>query len=308
MARVPSHYHCSTSLPASVHAYFETERAAIEAYVDTVPNRVDLAGDATVGPIHPLPWLYVADQTGWRGGALASLLAAERDCPCYRLPAHARDAESALWTIIDESAGGPVVVHLELRGDTGPLPETLRQAAGRGYRYSFADADRESVDGEPANVLVVFTDTQPSKRLTSPLPDATSPFVGAALSYAPRRSMLPEQPDGTTHLADPPALQNRDEKLEALLDDALAEVGTETEREQFVAAAVDALVTVHALIGEHDLLFDVSPRAAIKHGQRLDDAPVDEALAALRTDLLQQVPQSPGSEAVRETLSDLLPP
>jgi len=306
MARVPSHYHCSTSPPASVGDYFEPERTTVEAYLDTVPNRVDLAGDATIGPIQPLPWLYVADQTGWRGGALASLLAAERDCPCYRLPVHARDAESALWTIIDESAGGPVVVHLELRGDSGHLPETLRQAVGRGYRYAFADADRESVDGEPANVLAVFTDTWPSKRLTSPLPDATTPFVGAALSYAPRRSMVPEQPDGTTHLADPPTLQERDEKLAALLTDALAERGTDSDRDRYVDAAVDALVTTHALVGEHDLLFDVSPRTAIKHGQRLDDESVDDALAGLRTDLLQQVPQSPGSQAVRETLSDLL--
>ncbi|QIO21087.1 hypothetical protein [Haloarcula sp. JP-L23] len=308
MAPVPQHYRLDTTLPAAVADYFARERRTLDAYLDLVPDRFGPgAGDPTVGPVHAVPWFYVPDLTGWRGITLARLLAADRDCPCFRLSALARDGVATLWRVLDESADGPVVVHVELRGDTGPIPGTLREALRRGYDQPPQSADdADLVSGDPANALVVFTDTRPSKRLTSPLPDATEPVSGAVLSYAPRDSMTPEQPDGTTVLDAPPALQDRTERLERLLAASLDGVGAPDARDRFVESAVETLAITHSTIGKQDLLFDVSPRVALKHGHRLDRLGVDEALSGLRTDILAQVPQSPGSADLRQTLSDLL--
>jgi len=304
MHPVPPHCVVETALPPAVRDYFAPESETLAAYLDLVPDRLGAAdGDSTVGPIHAVPWLYVADLTGWRGFALARLLAAERDCPCYRLSALARDSADSLWAVFDRSADGPVVVHVELRSDTGPIPGELRAALRRGYDGP-ATAD-DPVSGEPSDVVVVFTDTQPSKRLTSPLPDATAPVSGATLSYVPRDSMLPEQPDGTTTLDAPPALSDRTDRLEALLAAALDGVGAADDRAAFVDSAVEALVITHATIGKQDLLFDVSPCLALKHGHRLEKG-VDDTLTALRSDLLAQVPRSPSTRELRETLATLL--
>jgi len=118
--------------------------------------------------------------------------------------------------------------------------------------------------------------------------------------------MLPEQPDGTTTLDVPPGLSDRTERLDSLLLDALDDVGTARDRTQFVDSAVEALVITHSTIGKQDLLFDVSPKIALKHGHRLARLGVDDALAALRADLLTQVPQSPGTGELRRTLATLL--
>jgi len=267
MQSVPPHCVVDGQLPPAVAAYFDPERETLASYLDAMPDRLDLStADPTTGPVHALPWVYVADLTGWRGLALARSLAADRDCPCYRLSPLARDSVETLWRVLDRSGDGPVVVHIELRGDTGPVPGTLREALWRGYeRPDGAD----EVSGDPTNVHVVFTDTSPSKRLSSPLPDATAPVSGAMLSYAPRDSMLPEQPGGTTTLADPPTLPERTDALETLLLDALDGVGDDATRATFVDSAV-------------------------------------EALAALRRDLLAQVPRSPGTVELRETLATLL--
>ncbi|WP_277542655.1 hypothetical protein [Haloarcula laminariae] len=305
MQSVPSHCMVETALPSAVAEYFAPERETLAAYLDQVPARLDpTAGDPTVGPVHALPWLYVADLTGWRGFALARLLAAERDCPCYRLSPLARDSVDTLWRVLDRSSEGPVVLHVELRGDTGPVPGTLREALWRGYDQP-AGAD-DPASGDPANLHVVFTDTRPSKRLTSPLPDATAPVSGAALSYAPRESMTPEHPHGTTTLASPPRLSERTDRLQALLSAALDGVGTDEARAAFVDSAVEALVITHSTIGKQDLLFDVSPRIALQHGHRLDSLGVEGTLAALRKDLLAQVPQSPTTGELRRTLASLL--
>lgn len=304
MDPVPPHCTVETALPTALAEYFAPERATVESYLELVPDSVDpAAGDPTLGPVHAVPWLYVADLTGWRGLALARALAAERDCPCYRLSALARDSVETLWRVIDRSGEGPVVVHVELRGDTGPVPGTLREALWRGYDQPAGEAA-----GDPTALHVVFTDTQPSKRLGSPLPDATAPVSGATLSYAPRESMTPEHPDGTTRLAAPPALSERTDRLEALLFDALEGSVTGDARAAFVDSAVEALVITHSTIGKQDLLFDISPRIALKHGHRVESLGVDRALSALREDLLAQVPQSPTTGELRRTLSSLLEP
>jgi len=302
---VPSHCVVEGTLPSAVATYFAPERETLASYLDVVPDTLDMTtADPTTGPVHALPWAYVADLTGWRGFALARLLAAERDCPCYRLSPLARDSVETLWRVLDRSSEGSVVVHVELRGDTGPVPGTLRAALWRGYER--ADGDGTTVSGDPSNAIVVFTDTSPSKRLISPLPDATAPVGGATLSYAPRDSMLPEQPDGTATLAEPPALAERTDELDALLADALDGVGDPDARDSFVDSAVEALVITHSTIGKQDLLFDVSPRVALRYGHRLDSVGVDAALSALRRDLLAQVPRSPGTAELRETLATLL--
>jgi len=306
MPRIPPHCAVGTTVPAAVGDYFAPERETLAAYLDLVPDTIDPAtSDGTVGPVHALPWLYVADLTGWRGFTLARLLAAERECPCYRLSPLARDGVESLWGIIDRSATGPVVVHVELRTDAGPIPGTLREALWRGYDQP-ADSTGDPVSGEPANATIVFTDTQPSKRLSSPLPDATAPASGATLSYAPRASMTPEQPDGTTTLAAPPELPDRTDALERLLSAALDGVGAPEKRRRFVDSATEALVITHSTIGKQDLLFDVSPRIVLKHGHRLGALGVDHTLDALRRDLLAQVPQSPGTGDLRRTLANLL--
>ncbi|MFC6757042.1 hypothetical protein ACFQER_10620 [Halomicroarcula sp. GCM10025894] len=267
MQSVPPHCTVETALPAAVADYFAPEMGTLDAYLDLVPGTLEAtAGDTTLGPVHALPWVYVADLTGWRGLALARLLADARECPCYRLSPLARDSVDTLWQVLDRSGEGPVVLHVELRGDTGPVPGTLREALWRGYDQP---AEGDEAAGDPANLHVVFTDTRPSKRLTSPLPDATAPVSGATLSYAPRESMTPEHPDGTTTLAAPPALSERTDRLEGLLSAALDGVGTDGERSAFVDSAVEALVITHSTIGKQDLLFDVSPRIALKHGHRL---------------------------------------
>ncbi|MDS0282090.1 hypothetical protein [Haloarcula onubensis] len=305
MDSVPGHCTVETVLPPAVAEYFAPERETLEAYLELVPASVDpTAGDPSLGPVHALPWLYVADMTGWRGLTLARLLAAERDCPCYRLSPLARDSVDTLWTVLDRCSDGPAVLHMELRGDTGPVPGTLREALWRGGdRASGSD---DAVSGDPTNLHVVFTDTRPSNRLTSPLPDATAPVSGAALSYAPRESMTPEHPHGTTTLAAPPALSERTDRLDELLSAALDGVGTDSERATFVDSAVEALVITHSTIGKQDLLFDVSPRIALKHGHRIERLGVDGALSALRDDLLAQVPQSPTTGELRRTLAALL--
>ncbi|WP_324759905.1 hypothetical protein [Haloarcula montana] len=305
MSQIPHHCRVETALPAATDDYFAAERETLDAYLDLVPGSVDHAGDAAVGPIDALPWLYVADLTGWRGATLARLLAAQRDCPCYQLSAMARDAVPTLWEVLRASADGPVVVHLELRGDSGQVPGTLREALRRGFRQPERQVPdgRDPVVGEAANTIVVFTDTRPSKRLASPLPAATTPYTGAVLSYAPRRSMLPEQPDGTTYLAEPPAIHEREAKLESFL---LATIPDTPDSEQFVGAAVDALSITHSVIGKRDLLFDVSPRLALKYGRHLETLSLSAALDRFRADILGQVPQSPGSTDLRETLADLL--
>jgi len=306
MHPVPSHCTVETALPAALTEYFAPERTTLESYLELVPESADpAAGDPTLGPVDAVPWFYVADMTGWRGLALARALAAERDCPCYRLSPLARDSVETLWRVIDRSSEGPVVVHVELRGDTGPVPGTLREALWRGYDQP-AGSDADPVSGDPTNLIVVFTDTRPSKRLTSPLPDATAPVSGATLSYAPRESMTPEHPDGTTTLAAPPALSERTDRLEALLLDALEGTNAGDARAAFVDSAVEALVITHSTIGKQDLLFDVSPRIALKHGHRVDSLGVEGALSALREDLLAQVPQSPTTGELRRTLSSLL--
>lgn len=304
MQPVPSHCVVEDTPSSAVASYFNPERRTLSSYLDAVPDHVDrAASDPTIGPVHALPWVYVADLTGWRGLALARLLAAGRGCQCHRLSPMARDSVDTLWRLLDRSGDGPVVVHVELRDDAGPIPGTLREALRRGYERPGEDG---TASGEPANAVVVFTDTSPSKRLSSPLPDATAPAGGATLSYAPRDSMLPEQPAGTTRLAAPPALPERTAALEALLSSALSDVGTEGDRESFIDSAVEALVITHSTIGRQDLLFDVSPRTALRHGHRLAADGVQTALAALRRDLLAQVPQSPGTAALRETLATLL--
>lgn len=306
MPRIPPHCAVETAVPAAVAEYFDPEREILASYLDLVPDSIDLAtGDSSLGPVHAVPWLYVADLTGWRGFTLARLLAAEQECPCYRLSTHARDGIESMWGVLDRSASGPVVVHIELRTDAGPIPGTLREALWRGYTHPADDLD-EPVSGEPANLIVVFTDTQPSKRLNSPLPDATAPVSGATLSYAPRESMTPEQPAGTTTLATPPRLPDRTAALEQLLSSALDSVGDPAARRRFVESATEALVITHSTIGKQDLLFDVSPRIALKHGHRLDSLGVDNTLDALRRDLLAQVPQSPGTGELRTTLANLL--
>ncbi|WP_254272578.1 hypothetical protein [Haloarcula marina] len=308
MSSVPSHCRVATSLPAAVREYFTPEMEVFADYLDGVPAALTPeSADASVGPIHAVPWFYVADLTGWRGFTLARLLAAELDCPCTRLSPLARDAVSTLWSLVEESAAGPVVVHVELRTDTGPVPGTFREALRRGYdQPPQAAGDAAPVSGNPADLVVVFTDTAPSKRLTSPLPSATDPTTGAVLSYAPRESMLPEQPDGTTVLDAPPGPNERTDRLEALLAGALAGVGDSEDRERYVERAVEALVITHSTIGRQDLLFDVSPRVALKHGHRLDRVGPSDALDALHRDILAQVPQSPGSGDLRRTLADLL--
>jgi len=306
MDSLPDHCLVETSLPAAVSDYFEPERDALGSYLDLVPDTLrPLSGDASVGPVEALPWVYVADLTGWRGFTLARVLAAERDCPCYRLSPLARDSVATLWRILDRSDDGPVVLHMELRGDTGPVPGTLREALWRGYDQPAGDSDTP-VTGDPANAIVVFTDTRPSNRLDSPLPDATAPVSGATLSYAPRESMTPEHPEGTTTLAAPPALSERTDRLEALLEDALEGNCEAAERDRFVDSALEALVITHSTIGKQGLLFDVSPRIARRHGHRLAALGVEDALAALRADLLATVPQSPGTVELRQTLESLL--
>ena len=307
MDSVDDHRRRTTDLPPATTEYFAPELATIDSYLETVPPTVDTAaGDAAVGPIHTLPWFYVADLTGWRGATLARLLAAERDAAYYELSAGAADALPALWSLIDESGDDPVVLHLELQGEGGRIVRTLREALRRGYEH-VPDGWDEPVRGDPANLHVVFTDTNPSKRLTAPLPAATTPTTGAVLSYAPRRSMLPERPDGTTMLSDPPALHDREAELEQFLLAALAEHGDGGTREQYVGHAVEILSITHSLIGKRDLLFDVSPRPALKYGTLLDSLSVGAATERLGRDVLGQVPQSPGSEDIRATLRDLLP-
>jgi len=304
MQSVPPHCTVERAVPAALADYFSPELATLEAYLDLVPETLETrGGDPSLGPVAALPWLYVADLTGWRGLALARSLAAERDCPCYRLSPLARDSVETLWRVLDRSSEGPVVCHVELRGDTGPVPGTLREALWRGYDQPAGGSD-EPASGDPTNLHVVFTDTRPSKRLTSPLPDATAPVSGATLSYAPRESMTPEHPHGTTTLAAPPALSDRTDRLETLLSAGLD--GVDTGRDAFVDSAVEALVITHSTIGKQDLLFDVSPRIALKHGHRLDALGVDGALTALREDLLAQVPQSPTTGELRRTLASLL--
>ncbi|NLV07072.1 hypothetical protein GOC83_13125 [Haloarcula rubripromontorii] len=307
MDSVDDHRRRTTDLPPATTEYFAPELSTIESYLETVPPTIDTAtGDAAVGPIHGLPWFYVADLTGWRGSTLARLLAAERDADCYEVSAGAADALPSLWSLIDESGDSPVVLHLDLQGEGGRIVRTLREALRRGYEYS-PDGWDEPVSGEPANLHVMFTDTNPSKRLSVPLPAATTPTTGAVLSYAPRRSMLPERPDGTTALPDPPALHDREAELEQFLLAALAERGSDDARQQYVDNAVDILSITHSLIGKRDLLFDVSPRLALKYGSLLDNLSVGAATERLGRDVLGQVPQSPGSEDIRATLRDLLP-
>lgn len=306
MQSVPPHCTVETALPAAVADYFAPERGTLEAYLDLVPETLLMsAGDPTLGPVHALPWLYVADLTGWRGLTLARLLAVERDCPCYRLSPLARDGVDTLWRVLDRSSEGPVVLHAELRGDTGPVPGTLREALWRGYDQP-TGATEDPASGDPSNLHVVFTDTRPSKRLNSPLPDATAPASGATISYAPRESMTPDHPHGTTRLATPPDLAERTDRLETLLLAALDGVGNDEQREAFVDSAVEALVITRSTIGKQDLLFDVSPRIALKHGHRLGPLGVDGALSALHEDLLAQVPQSPTTGELRRTLASLL--
>ena len=306
MLRVPPHCTVETALPSAVADYFAPELETLASYFEGVPDRTELStGDPTLGPVHALPWVYVADLTGWRGYALARLLAADRDCPWYRLSPLARDSVDTLWRVLDRSSEGPVVCHVELRGDTGPVPGTLREALWRGFDQP-PGADADAASGDPTNLNVVFTDTRPSKRLTSPLPDATAPVSGATLSYAPRESMTPEHPDGTTTLSAPPALADRTDRLEALLSAALDEAGAPDERAAFVDSAVEALVITHSTIGKQELIFDVSPRIALKHGHRLGSLGVEGALSALREDLLAQVPQSPTTGELRRTLVSLL--
>jgi hypothetical protein len=307
MAPVDDHRRRTTDLPPATTEYFAPELETIESYLETVPATIDpAAGDAAVGPIHGLPWFYVADLTGWRGSTLARLLAAERDAACYELSAGAADALTALWSLIDESGDGPVVLHLELQGEGGRIVRTLREALRRGYEH-VPDGWDEPVRGEPSNLQVVFTDTTPSKRLAVPLPAATTPTTGAVLSYAPRRSMLPERPDGTTLLSAPPALHDREAELEGFLLAALDGYGDDDARQQYVDRAVEILSITHSLIGKRDLLFDVSPRVALKYGNLLDGLSVAAATDRLGRDVLGQVPQSPGSEDIRATLRDLLP-
>ncbi|AUG46901.1 hypothetical protein BVU17_04960 [Haloarcula taiwanensis] len=307
MASADDHRRRTTDLPAAATDYFAPELDALDSYLDTVPATIDAAaGDAAVGPIHALPWFYVADLTGWRGSTLARLLAAEAGAPCYELSAGAADALPALWSVVDESGRGPVVLHLELQGEGGRIVRTLREALRRDYTHT-PDSWDEPVRGDPANLHVVFTDTNPSKRLSVPLPAATTPTTGAVLSYAPRWSMLPERPDGTTVLPDPPALHDREAELEQFLLAALAERGSDDARQQYVDNAVEILSITHSLIGKRDLLFDVSPRLALKYGALLEELSVGAATERLGRDVLGQVPQSPGSEGVRATLRDLLP-
>ncbi|MFC7026662.1 hypothetical protein ACFQJ5_02090 [Halomicroarcula sp. GCM10025324] len=307
MPDLPPHCRLEASLPDAAGDYFAPERESLAQYLDLVPDSLDPSeGDAAVGPVFSLPWIYVADLTGWRGSSLARLLAADAGCPCYQLSTSARDSVPTLWAILDESAAGPVVLHVQLRGDTGPVPPTLREAVNRGFERPGTE-DEEAISGEPANVLVVFTDTSPSKRLDAPLPDSTTPLTGAVLSYAPRRGMLPELPDGTTYLDDPPAIHDREDALETLLEQALADVGSPADRAAFVSAAVETLSITHSLVGKRDLLFDVSPRAALKYGRLLDEIEPSKAIRHLQTDVVQQVPQTPGSEDLRTTLRDLFP-
>ncbi|RLM37105.1 hypothetical protein [Haloarcula sp. Atlit-120R] len=307
MASADDHRRRTTDLPAAATDYFAPELDALDSYLDTVPATIDAAaGDAAVGPIHALPWFYVADLTGWRGSTLARLLAAEAGAPCYELSAGAADALPALWSVVDESGRGPVVLHLELQGEGGRIVRTLREALRRDYTHT-PDSWDEPVRGDPANLHVVFIDTNPSKRLSVPLPAATTPTTGAVLSYAPRWSMLPERPDGTTVLPDPPALHDREAELEQFLLAALAERGSDDARQQYVDNAVEILSITHSLIGKRDLLFDVSPRLALKYGALLEELSVGAATERLGRDVLGQVPQSPGSEGVRATLRDLLP-
>ncbi|MFC6864007.1 hypothetical protein ACFQGE_11135 [Halomicroarcula sp. GCM10025817] len=306
MPAVPPHCRLDVSLPDAAGDYFAPEHASLTAYLDLVPASLDPdAGDAAFGPVFPLPWFYVADLTGWHGSALARLLAAEVGGPCYQLSTSARDSVPTLWTILEASASGPVVVYVELRGETGPVPPTLREAVARGYERPATD-DRSAISGDPAHAVVVFTDTSPSKRLDVPLPDSTTPLAGAVLSYAPRRGMLPELPDGTTYLDDPPAIHDREAKLEALLSEAI-DAGSAAARETFVAGAVETLSITHSLVGKRDLLFDVSPRVALKYGPMLDRTSPSKALERLQADVVQQVPQTPGSENLRTTLRDLFP-
>jgi len=306
MPSVPPHCTVETAVPAALADYFSPELETLVSYLDLVPETLaTTTGDPTTGPVEALPWFYVADMTGWRGLALARSLAAKRDCPCYRLSPLARDSVDVLWNVLDRSSDGPVVLHVELRGDTGPVPGTLREALWRGYDQPAGDGE-VGATGVPANLHVVFTDTRPSKRLTSPLPDATAPVSGATLSYAPRESMTPEHPHGTTTLAAPPALSERTERLETLLRAALDGVGSDADRSAYVDSAVEALVITHSTIGKQDLLFDVAPRIALKHGHRLDALGVDGTLGALREDLLAQVPQSPTTGELRRTLASLL--
>jgi len=120
MPQVPSHCTVETAVPHAAWKYFAPERETLASYLDLVPDTIDPGtGDGTLGPVHALPWFYVADLTGWRGFTLARLLAAERECPCYRLSPLARDGVESLWGVLDRSVEGPVVVHVELREQLG---------------------------------------------------------------------------------------------------------------------------------------------------------------------------------------------
>ncbi len=64
--------------------------------------------------------------------------------------------------------------------------------------------------------------------------------------------MLPERPDGTTMLSDPPALHDREAELEQFLLAALAGYGDDDARQQYVDTAVEILSITHSLIGKRD--------------------------------------------------------
>jgi len=123
MSQIPPHCAVETAVPHAVGEYFASERQTLASYLELVPDSIDVAtGDSSLGPVHALPWFYVADLTGWRGFTLARLLAAERECPCYRLSPLARDGVESLWGVLDRSTAGPAVVHVELQTDAGPIP------------------------------------------------------------------------------------------------------------------------------------------------------------------------------------------
>ncbi|WP_276275560.1 hypothetical protein [Haloarcula regularis] len=135
MPAVPPHCRLDVSLPDAAGDYFAPEHASLTAYLDLVPASLDPdAGDAAFGPVFPLPWFYVADLTGWHGSALARLLAAEVGGPCYQLSTSARDSVPTLWTILEASASGPVVVYVELRGGDRSGPADAQRGRRPGLR------------------------------------------------------------------------------------------------------------------------------------------------------------------------------
>ena len=293
-----------TPVPDALTEYFTPEMDALDGYLSQVASAGPAgAGDGALGPVSSLPWLYVPDLTGWRGGCLARCLASERGRQCVQLPAVESNRNERLRACFEASRTDPLVLHVEVTGDGRRLGVALQEVFSSDSHGSASTDDAAARPESP--LIVLITDTSPSKRIDAPLPLASQPSAGAVLSYAPRQGMVPDCPDGTTFLPEPPALHARTDELEALLVELFPESSSGDEI-MFAEFTAEALSITHSLIGKRDLLFDVSPRAALKYGFQLDSLGLDRAKRRLKQDILGQIPQTPGSDDLRATLGDLL--